>query len=235
MKLKLLTLLLFVLALSACDKAPSNVKTMMTTDCGVTWKVIKAGERIPNSIGACEYKTVLPDYPMQGDTEFLTQFTGNVLVKVKINYDYEIIDGLKFLQEAKFLGKSNGRAENAANRTNMNAFETAENVVIDTRIREITTTDTQKHNIVEFNPSKFEDQLFEKSNKILDTRGVKLNSMTFVVIPEEQTRMAIDASTAMAIYRTNKLEGLGKKLAIARAGANKITINNPAEIKDNKK
>lgn len=129
-------LLLGVIALlAACDRAPSNVKTLVTTDCGVSWTVVAAGQRVPTSVGTCEYKTVLPDYPMQGDTEFQAQFAGNVLVKIKITYDYEIVDGLKFIKEAKFLGKSGSAADSAAN-TQMSAFETAENVVIDVRLRE---------------------------------------------------------------------------------------------------
>lgn len=212
-----------VVLFAACDRAPSNVKTLHTTDCGQTWNVIKAGERIPKSIGTCDYKTVLPDYPMQGDTEFQAQFDGNVLVKVKIAYDYEIVDGLLFIQEAKFLGKS-GSAEKAANSTNMSAFETAENVVIDVRLREITTSGTIKHDIVNFNPSDFEDKLFETSNKELAKRGIHLNSITFVTIPDEQTRLAIDAATAMQVYKNKGMLDFGQRLAIAKAGAARIEV-----------
>jgi hypothetical protein len=231
MKSKILVVLACALALSACDRAPSNVKTMMTTDCGVNWTIIQPGSRVPTSVGACEYKTVLPDYPMQGDTEFLTQFKGNILVKTKIAYDYEIIDGLKFLREAKFLGKASGSAATAAAGTAMSAFETAENVVIDVRIREIVTSKTINADIVEFNPSAFEDVVFAEANKQLADRGVKLNSMTFVTIPEEQTRMAIDAATAVGIYRAKGLEQLGRDLAVARAGATQINIHTQKDSK----
>lgn len=221
------------LILAACDRAPSNVKTLHTTDCGQTWKVIKAGERVPSSIGTCDYKTVLPDYPMQGDTEFQAQFEGNVLVKVKISYDYEIVDGLAFIQEAKFLGKS-GSAEAAAKGTNMSAFETAENVVIDVRLREMTTSSTLKHDIVNFNPSDFEDKLFEVANKELAKRGVHLNSITFVTVPDEQTRLSIDAATAMQVYKNKGLLEFGQKLAIAKAGAAKIEVHGSTVTADKK-
>ena len=214
-----------VLALAACDRAPSNVKTMQTTDCGVTWAVIKPGERIPSTVGNyCAYNTVLPDYPMQGDTEFLTQFLGNILVKTRISYDYEIKDGLKFLKVAKFLGKQSSSAEAAAAGTKMSQFETAENVVIDVVIREIVTTATLNKDIVQFNPSQFEDWLFAEANKKLAERGVELNSMTFVTIPEDQTRMAIDAATAMQVYKSKGMEALGNQLVIARAGATQVRV-----------
>ncbi len=212
-------------ALAGCQRAPSNVKTMQTTDCGVSWVSIAPGQRVPTTIGPCSYNTVLPDYPMQGDTSFLTQFDQNILVKIKIGYDYEIVDGLKFLKVAKFLGKASSSTEMAAADTKMSQFETAENVVIDVALRELTTSKTIKMDIVTFNPSKFEDELFKDANKLLADRGVQLNSMSFVTIVEDQTRMAIDAATAMEVYRSKGMTELGNKLVIARAGAANVTVN----------
>lgn len=211
--------------LAGCDRAPANVQTLQTTDCGVSWNVIKAGQRIPSTVGSCSYNTVLPDYPMQGDLEFKAQFDGNVLVTAKISYDYEIIDPIKFIGEAKFLGKHSSSAQDSANGSNMNGIETAENQVIDKRIREAATSRTVKLNIVDFNPAKFEDELMSGSNTDLATRGVRLNSMTLVIIPEEQTRQAIDAATAMNVYTSKGFKDLGERLAVARAGAAKIVID----------
>lgn len=216
---------LFCFALAGCDRAPANVQTLQTTDCGVRWNVIKAGQRIPSTAGQpCAYNTVLPDYPMQGDLEFKAQFDGNVLVTAKISYDYEIVDPLKFLGEAKFLGKQNSSAQTAADGSNMGGIETAENQVIDKRIREAATSRTVKLNIVDFNPAKFEDELLNGSNNDLATRGVRLNSMTLVIIPEEQTRQAIDAATAMNVYTSKGLKDLGERLAVARAGASRVVV-----------
>jgi hypothetical protein len=218
--------LVCVSLLSACDRAPSNVKTIQTTDCGVTWQLIPPGQRIPTTAAnVCGYNTVLPDYPMQGDTEFLAQFQKNILVRVKISYDYEITDGLKFLRIAKFLGKQAPTAQSAAAGSHMAGIETAENVVIDVQLREITTSKTLGLDIVEFNPSAFEDTLYAEANKVLAERGVQLKSMTFVTIPDDQTRMAIDAATAMAVYRSKGMEELGNKLVVARAGATQVTVN----------
>lgn len=210
--------------LAGCDRAPANVQSLQTTDCGVTWVVIKAGQRIPSTVGTCSYNTVLPDYPMQGDMEFKAQFDGNVLVTAKISYDYEIVDPIKFIGEAKFLGKSSSTAAKAADNSNMNGIEAAENQVIDKRVREVATSRTVKLNIVDFNPAKFEDELLSGSNEELSKRGVRLNSMTLVIIPEDQTRMAIDAATAVNVYASKGLKELGEKLAVARAGAAKIVI-----------
>ena len=214
-----------VVFLTGCDHAPANVKTLQTTDCGIHWNIIPAGQRIPGTVGKCSYNTVLPDYPMQGDLEFKAQFTGNVLVTAKVTYDYEIFDPILFLGEAKFLGKQSATAEDAAKGSNMAGIESAENQVIDVRLREAATSRTIKLNIVDFNPANLEDELQKGTNNDLATRGVRILSMSLVIIPEEQTRQAIDAATAMNVYQSKGLTALGERLAIARAGATKITID----------
>ncbi len=231
MKISIIALAASAFILAGCDRAPANLQTLQTTDCGVTWNVIKIGQRIPTTAGnVCGYNTTIPDYPMQGETEFKAQFDGNVLVTVKISYDYEIIDGVKYIAEAKYLGKAGGTAAEAA-KAGTGPYETAENQVIDVRIREAATSRTVKQKIVEFNSAKFEDELLAAANTDLAVRGVRLNSMTFVMVPEEQTRMAIDAATAINVYKSNGMSDFGEKLAVAKAGAPHITINMPAQGK----
>jgi hypothetical protein len=167
---------------------------------------------------------------MQGDTEFLTQFQGNILVRVKAGYDYEIVEPIKFIQEAKFLGRPSNTAAEASS-IDMGPFEVAENMVIDIQLRELTTSATLTMDIVTFNPSKFEDDLFARANKVLEARGVKLKTMTFVTIPEDQTRMAIDAATAMSVYRSKGMEQLGQQLVLARAAATQVHVHTATAAK----
>lgn len=230
MKLKTLlciAALAMIVALTGCNRAQSNVQTLYTGDCGKSWRAVPTGQRIPSSLTVCEYVTTLPDYPMQGGAEFLTQFQGNVLVKVQIGYDYQITDPLKFIQNAKFLGKmrdSVSDANEANSSGGTSQYETAENVVIDIRLRELVTSATKDADIVKFNPSTFEDNLFAEANKVLSERGVTLNSITFVTLPEDQTRMAIDAATAMAVYDSKSMGELGRNLVVARAGATQVVV-----------
>jgi hypothetical protein len=77
---------------------------------------------------------------------------------------------------------------------------------------------------VNFNPSDFEATLFDEANKQLAKRGVHLNSITFVTIPDEQTRLSIDAATAMQVYKNKGMLDFGQRLAIAKAGAARIEI-----------
>lgn len=227
---KVLLVFLVLGLIAGCSYAPSNVVVLNTTDCGKTWTQIPTGTRVPSNTGnVCGYAIQLPDYPMQGDAEFLTQFQGNVLVKVQISYDYQIVDYLKYIQYAKFLGKKQSvtseQDDTNADSKGSSRFETAENVVIDVRLRELVTSDTGGKDVVQFNPTDYEDKLFKQANEVLASRGVALNSITFVILPEDQTRMAIDAATAMAVYRSKGMEELGKQLAVARASATRVVVN----------
>ncbi len=214
--------LLAVVLLQACGRAHSNMQTLTTTDCGVSWTVIKVGETVPSLVGPCSYKITIPDYPMQGDLKFKTSFKAKVLAQIDISYDYQIIDGKKFISEAKFLGSATaGKAERNELST---LYETAENSVIDKRIREVAGDLLIKEDIVDFDQAKFEDQLLVASNKMLEPLGIKLNFLTFVPIPEEQTRLAIDMMTAMKIYKDRGMEELGGKIATAKAGASRINV-----------
>ena len=224
--LPLFAILFLSVVLAACgQRADANVQTMQTTDCGVNWILIKPGQRAPTTAGnICGYNSTLPAYAMQGDTEFKAQFLQNVLVTVRVSYDYEIIDPVKFIGEAKFLGKQTSDGSTSESRKDNSGIEMAENSVIDKRIREATTSMTVQQNIVDFNTAKFEEELEKQTNKDLFDRGVRINSMAFVMIPEDQTRMAIDAATAVNVYKSKGLEEFGQKIAIARAGATQIQI-----------
>lgn len=55
---------------------------------------------------------------------------------------------------------------------------------------------------------------------------IKINFITLTFDLDEQTRQAIDVSTAMKIYQSKGLEELGKQVMIERAGATKIIVEN---------
>lgn len=219
---KLIAILLTVAVLQSCDYATSNVQTLYTSDCGVTWKLIKAGESVPKAMGMCSYKVTIPDYPMQGESKFKTGFKDRVLANVEVTYDYAIIDGIKFISEAKYLGKSNTSSDSETNASG--AYETAENSVIDKRIKEVARELLVVEDITDFSQSDFEDNLLLKVNKLLESKGVQLNFLSFVPIPDEQTRTAIDVATASKIYKAKDLIDIGEKVLAAKAGATRVTV-----------
>lgn len=215
-------------AAQGCDRASANVQTLITDNCGVSWKLIKPGEAVPSRMGMCSYKVTVPDYPMQGETRFKASFKDRVLASVEIAYEYTITDAKVFIGEAKYIGKANSDPDDQANSSK--SYETAENVVIDKRIRDAATGMLITEDIVEFSQAEFEDKLLDASNEKLKDKGVKLSFIAFVPTPEEQTRLAIDMMTAMRVYESKGLGELGKQVATARAGAPKIVIETPTRV-----
>jgi hypothetical protein len=219
---KLVWLVLAVGILQSCDYAHSNVQTLITDDCGVSWKIIKPGESVPKRIGVCAYKITIPDYPMQGESKFRTAFKDRVLANIEVTYDYSITEPIAFINEAKYLGKPNTGSDDSSN--SFAVYETAENSVIDKRIKEISRDLLIHEDIVDFSQADFEEKLLTEVNKLLETKGVRLNFLSFVPIPEEQTRLAIDVVTAAKIYNSKGLSEVGKAVSSARAGASRIQV-----------
>lgn len=218
-----------LLATAACDRAISNMTTLVSDDCGQNWKVINPGQAVPARVGVCALKVTIPNYPMSGDAGFRTSFANRVLVNVQIGYEYEITDGKLFLTEARYLGRQNSEGDGSAN--SVDKYESAENTIINRRIREVTAAMLSSQNIVEFDQAVLEDELLAAINKALAPRGVQLLSMQFVVIPDEQTRQAMDVASARQVYQSVGLSELGDRLLVARAGASRITVTQGASEK----
>jgi len=211
-----------IISYESCSRAQANVQTLYTSDCGQTWKLIKAGDAIPKALTACEYSVTIPDYPMQGESRFKASFKDRVLADIEISYDYVITDGKAFISEAKYLGKAGSDAQDESNASK--AYETAENSVIDKRIKEVARTLLPAEDIVDFSQSDFEESLLKEVNILLEKRGVKLNFLSFVPQPSEQTAQAIDVATAYKIYESKNLQDVGKAVMSQRAGATKIEV-----------
>jgi hypothetical protein len=209
-----------------CNYAKSNQQVVVSDDCGMTWKKINAGDAVPKgTMNPCYMKVVMPNYPMQGDSKFISNFKDRVRASVHIDYDYSILDSLSFIKQAKYLGKANADVDSDG-ALNPASFEGAENMVIDKRIRDVSKGILLLEDIVELDQADMEQKLFTESNKVLEPLGVHLNFITLTFDLDEQTRQAIDISTAMKIYESKNLSDVGKQVMAARAGAPKITIEN---------
>lgn len=218
--------IILIISLQACSYAKSNQQVVVSTDCGMSWKKINVGDAVPKEgMNRCYMKVVMPNYPMQGDCRFVSNFAEKVRAAVHIDYDYSITDPLAFIKQAKYLGKANADADDQA-ALDASAFEGAENMVIDKRIRDVSKGILLKEDIVELDQAGLEAHLFTETNKILEPLGVHLNFITLTFDLDEQTRQAIDVSTAMKIYDSKSLGDIGKQVMAARAGATKITVEN---------
>ena len=216
--------------MSSCNYAKSNQQVVVSSDCGMTWEKINAGDAVPKGVAnPCYMKVVIPNFPMQGDSRFITNLKDRVRAFVHIDYDYSITDPLEFIKQAKFLGKANANADSDG-ALEPSAFEGAENMVIDKRIRDVSKALFLNEDIVELDQSEIENKLLEVSNKVLEPLGVSLNFITLTFDLDEQTRQAIDVSTAMKIYESKNLTELGKAVIVQKAGAARVVVedNTPA-------
>ncbi|GGG54600.1 hypothetical protein [Hymenobacter glacieicola] len=214
--------------MSSCNYAKSNQQVLVSNDCGMEWSKIAAGDAVPKgTMNPCYMKVVIPNFPMQGDSRFITNLKDRVRASVHIDYDYSIIDPLAFIRQAKYLGKANANAD-SNEALSPTAFEGAENMVIDKRIRDVSKALFLTEDIVELDQAEIENSLLTQANKALEPLGVHLNFITLTFDLDEQTRQAIDISTAMKIYESRNLTEVGKQVMIQRAGATKITVENQA-------
>ena len=214
---------------TGCARTPSNVHVISTTNCGAAWEKLDVGSSVPKHTGnPCGYTVALPNWPMAGDAKFKTQFAKKVLSKATLSYTYVITNPLAFINEARYLGKMGGSLELSAESTG-ERYETAENIIIDKLLREVTTDLTRELDVVDANPAEIEDAIFKKAKDALDKKGVTLSDLALVIENDEQTRLAIDAATAVRVYEAAGIADVGKQVMAARAGATQITVNSAAQ------
>jgi hypothetical protein len=224
-----LSIVAVLFTLQSCNYAKSNQQVVVSDDCGMSWKKINAGDAVPKGgLNACYMKVVIPNYPMQGESKFISNLKDRVRANIHIDYDYSITEPLSFIKQAKYIGKANVNADDP-DAINESAFESAENMVIDKRIKDVAKAVFINEDIVELDQSEIETHLLNESNKILEPLGVRLNFITLTFDLDEQTRQAIDVSTAMKIYESKGLQEIGKQVMSQRAGAPKIVIENKTE------
>jgi hypothetical protein len=164
---------------------------------------------------------------MTGESHFKTNFANKVKTNIDMDYEYEIIDPVKFITEAPYLAKTNSEGDDIS--SNNSRFESAENSIIDKRIKDIARDLLLNIDIVEFDQSEFEDTLQTQVNNALSDRGVRINYLSFVPTPSEQTEQAIDVATAMKIYESKNLQEVGKQVIANKAGATRVEMNVKSE------
>ena len=221
--------LFFAISLQGCHYAKSNQQVVISNDCGNTWKKINSGESVPKgTLDPCYMKVVIPNFPMPGENTFICNLSEKVRATVHIDYEYSIIEPLSFIKQARYLGKANTHADDEE-ALNNDAFETAENIIIDTRLRDVAKAIFIKEDIVEIDQAEIELKLLQETNKRLDELGILLNFITLTFELDELTRQAVDVSTALKIYQSKDIEELGKEIILRKSGASKIIINNNQE------
>lgn len=223
-----LAAVILTVALAGCQRAPSNVHVLSTTDCGANWTKLAVGESVPKHVIACGYNVAVPNWPMSGETAFKTQFAGKVISHARLSYSYSITDPVAFLKEARFIGKMGGSLEISSGAEG-SQFEMAEGIIISKLLREVTTDITRKYEVVNANPAEIEEEVQRLVRAVLEKKGITIGDVALVIENDEQTRLAIDAATAMRVYESIGKASEGFEIIKHRAGATQITINNTTQ------
>ena len=230
--LVLLPIGIAIVGISSCTYVKSNQIVVYSKDCGSTWTQVKAGERVPTGTGnPCYVQETMPGYEMQGDMLYFVLFKDQVKVQMAVTYSYLIEDPLLFMKFAKKLGRTNADADDA--QEDNARFEGAENRVIETRIKTVTSDEFPQQDVVSHDMNALELEYMELINKSLKERGVRLTVFEMVPNFQQQTQLAIDAANADRIYQAKGMQEFGRQVTLARAGATQIIINQPGQNKDN--
>jgi len=215
---------IFAFGMQSCSQyAKTNQQVVYSEDCGKSWNIVQSGQAVPKGhMNRCFIKETMPGFAMQGSLEYYVLFTNQVKVQMDAAYDYEIFDPLKFMNYAKTLGKANSTADGAAE--DNQRFESAENRVIDVRIKKITSDQFQTVDVVKHDINQLEEDYQKLINEDLAERGVRLTILELVPDYQSQTKGAIDAYNALRIYKSNDMEELGKQIMVSKAGAPTIVV-----------
>lgn len=219
----LVAFLLAAATIEGCTYAKNNQIVLYSEDCGVTWKQVPAGSRVPSGTGqVCFVKETMPGYEMQGDMDFYVLFKDQVKVRLRLTYSYLIEDPLAFMKVAKKLGRANADADEAQD--DNDRFEGAENRVIETKIKKVTSDEFPKEDVVSHDINALELTYVDLVNAELKSRGVRIT--TFEMVPDFQplTQQAIDAANADRIYAAKNMQEFGRQITLAKAGANQIVV-----------
>lgn len=218
-------LILFAFAglVSSCDYAKPNQQILVSSDCGVNWKLVDTGQLVPKGgMNYCFIKVAVPAASMQGESEFIANFAHRVRATVQLGFDYNITDPILYIRSAKYLGRANTDSDSSTNDAEI--FEKLENKMIDSRVREATKQAMLNEDVSEYDQADLEDKILNAVNEITEKIGIHINYLSSSFLFEEQTAQAIDAVVAMKIYESKGMTDVGKALMSARASSTKITV-----------
>jgi hypothetical protein len=214
---------LTVLALSQCSFAPSNIQVVLTRDCGKTWEMVETGKQIPSGVGNYCYRVVMiPNYQLVGDSRYKVTFDNNVSAFVDMDYTYSIVEPLKFIPNGRGIGSA--KLDTEAKKEYIDSqFESLESTLLDKKIKDVCRDYFKTQDVVDFD-ANFEKVIFDKANESFQKIGIRLESLDIIPTFGEQTTEAIDATTALRIYKSKNMEKEGLEIIKAKASASKIIV-----------
>ena len=222
-----LFVMLFMIAMifTGCiPKVTPNEFVVVTADCWNHMEVISAGQVPPRMLTQCDRKIVIPAYLMDGETLIPARFQGDVKGILDLDYQYTIIDPIEFVTHAKFITSSGTDEEGHVDH---NTLERAENTVIDKTAKDVAREYIPTVNPVNIDEGKIESDIVPLINKRLLERGIVMSGASINIEFGEQTEQALDAISALNLYKNAGSEEIGKEVIKAQAGRPMINFPTP--------
>lgn len=222
--LSVLFVLVTTLLLSSCaPTANPNEWIITTATCWNTISVLKAGSPIPRLVTRCDRMIVLPSSELGMELKCETKFAGRAAGIVSVSGNWRISDPEIFIRSAKSLTSA---ATGEEHKVNPDALEEVENRVVDKMWKDVIRELTPKMQVINLSEKEIEDSLLVLANTKLTGRGVAFSGMSVNVDFSPQTEEALDAASAMQVYKDLGQEELGEEIIKAKAGATTVTIIN---------
>lgn len=223
----LLSAAFFFGSCNGCRQIPANQIVLNSDNYGKDWRQLGKSETVPAcNMPGC-FNLYLPATTMGGDLSSIQRVgkTGeSAKVKMRYVYNWEIVDPILFVTEAKEL-------RGGGDYTSDQALEVIEGRLIDRHFHDISSQLLVNESVLNFDQASYEAKLTPAINEDMKNYGIKITGIGCV--PEFGTQMetALDAAQALEVYKSIGEEQLGKEIIRATAGATKVNVT--VEDKDN--
>lgn len=218
----------FIISCNGCRKIPANQFVLNSENYGKEWKLLGADETVPACNMAGCYNVYLPATTMVGDLSSIQRVgkTGeSARVKFLFTYQWEIVEPLLFIKEAKELKDGDYTSDGS--------LEGIENRLIDKHFHDRAAELLVEESVRNFDQAYFEKKLLVSINDDLKKYGVAISAAS--VVPEFGRFLedALDAATALDFYKSIGEESLGREIIKQNAGASKVIVNVDKEKVEN--
>lgn len=216
----LLATLFLVSSCNGCRQIPANQIVLNSDTYGKNWRELGKNETVPAcNMPGC-YNLYLPATTMGGDLNSKQRVgkTGeSAAVNMKYSYNWEIVDPVLFVTEAKEL-------RGGGDYTSDGSLEVIENRLIDRHFNDVSSELLVNESVLKFDQAAYEGKLTPALNENMKAYGIRITGVSCVPSFGTQLETALDAASAMEVYKSLGKEQLGEEIIRATAGATKVNV-----------
>lgn len=227
----LFSIVILASSCNGCRQIPANQIVLNSDNYGKDWRQLSKTETVPAcNMPGC-FNLYLPATTMGGDLVSKQRVgkTGeSATVKMRYSYNWEISDPVLFVTEAKEL-------RGGGDYTSDGALEVIEGRLIDRHFNDISGELLVNESVLKFDQAAYESKLTPAVNEDMAKYGIKITGVSCVPEFGTQLETALDAASALEVYKSINEEQLGKEIIRATAGATKVQVtveDDDQQVKD---